>query len=198
MQKAKEERKLSIYIAAPYTGIVHAQSVAYRLQIQGFTIASSWLNDQNNESSDREEIVEWLEQGTPAEFCDGRGNVQIHSAYGQNHGKEQENHESCSHGYCQYRYGEDSTKRAAMQNMEDVKGCDVMLFLPDDGRGEAQNTPGKFVEMGIALAMGKPIVRVKGGDRSVFDAASGVQEVQGINEALTKLDEWDLGVDPNC
>ena len=49
-----------------------------------------------------------------------------------------------------------------MQNIEDVKGCDVMLFLPDDGRGEAQNTPGKFVEMGIALAMGKPIVRVKG------------------------------------
>ena len=63
-----------------------------------------------------------------------------------------------------------------------------MLFLPDDGRGEAQNTPGKFVEMGIALAMGKPIVRVKGGDRSVFDAASGVQEVSGIDEALTKLE----------
>ena len=176
MQNAEGERKLSVYIAAPFTGIVHAQSVAYRLQTRGFTIASSWLNDQNGEFSDRDDIVEWLDQGTPTEFCNGRGNS--------------EGHESCSHGYCQYRSGEDSTKRAAMQNIEDVKGCDVMLFLPDDGRGEAQNTPGKFVEMGIALAMGKPIVRVKGEDRSVFDAASGVQEVPGIDEALTKLDEW--------
>ena len=191
MQNAEGERKLSVYIAAPFTGIVHAQSVAYRLQTRGFTIASSWLNDQNGEFSDREDIVEWLDQGTPTEFCDGCGNTEINPAYGQDHGKALEGHESCSHGYCQYRSGEDSTNRAAMQNIEDVKGCDVMLFLPDDGRGEAQNTPGKFVEMGIALAMGKPIVRVKGGDRSVFDAASGVQEVSGIDEALTKLDEWD-------
>ena len=195
MQNADGERNLSIYIAAPFSGITYAQSVAYRLQTLGFTIASSWLNDLNDQFCEREEIVDWLEQGTQTEFCDGHGNIELHPAYGQDHGKASEDHKSCSHGYCQYRYGEDTTKRAAMQNIEDVKGCDIMLFLPDDGRGEAQNTPGKFVEMGIALAMAKPIVRVKGGDRSVFDAASGVQEVPGINEALTKLDEWDSGVD---
>ena len=183
MQNHCKQQPISIYIAAPFSAIAHAQSVAYRLQTRGYSIASTWLNTLEKWPHIRPQIIEWMEQDSPPAYCDGEGCDKKPPH------EEMEYHSACEHGFCLEQSGEHATANAARNNIDDVLACDVMLFLPDDGQGAGQHTPGKFVEMGIALAFDKPIVRVKGPTRSIFDAANRVYEEPDIAEAFTKLDE---------
>ena len=80
---------------------------------------------------------------------------------------------------------DEMTDEHARKDLEDVAEADVLLALNPDG-WEEKGTGGRHVELGYALARGKPVLLV--GERSnIFHHLSTVTQIDEIADVVTHL-----------
>jgi nucleoside 2-deoxyribosyltransferase len=81
-------------------------------------------------------------------------------------------------------YNNETLVREAQNDFDDVKAADALLLLNLQSRGN--ETSGKAVETGLALAWGKKVVMV-GDPSNVFHYLPQVTRVQTVEEAIQCL-----------
>lgn len=85
-------------------------------------------------------------------------------------------------------YDKDVLIREAAQDVEDVFNCDVLILLNTQKRGE--ETSGKAVETGMAMAWMKPVI-VVGEASNIFHHIN--PRVESLEEAIALIRKWESG-----
>ena len=78
-------------------------------------------------------------------------------------------------------------KTEAMHDVEDIYNCDIMVLLNTQKRGE--ETSGKAVETGIAMAWLKPVIVV--GERTNVFHYLDMPLLETIEEAISTIKGWE-------
>jgi nucleoside 2-deoxyribosyltransferase len=94
-------------------------------------------------------------------------------------------HEEKSADQSGLAYDKDVLIREAANDVEDVRDCDIVILLNTQKRGE--ETSGKAVETGMALAWFKPII-VVGQPTNVFHWLMPI--VDSVEDAIALIREW--------